>query len=117
MPQGRSSATPDPAAPPGAVTVTETDNGAVVQLRAGQRLQVVLAGGQWHRPVTSGNALRLSATSGGYPTGRSPDSVFLAVRAGAAAVRSMTDYPCLHAQPSCKVAQRIWRIKVTVRDP
>jgi len=114
---GGSSATRDPSASGGLVTVTEADNGAAVRLRVGQRLHVVLGGRgeQWRRPASSGKAMRLTAASGGYPTGRSADAVFLAVRAGTASVSSITDYPCLHAQPPCKVAQRIWSIRVTVR--
>lgn len=109
-----SSATPDPSASGGLVTVTEADNGATVRLRVGQRLHVVLAGSQWRRPASSGDAMRLSNASGGYPTRRRADAVFLAIRTGTASVSSITDYPCLHAQPPCKVAQRIWSVQVTV---
>lgn len=113
---GHSSGTPDFSAPDGPVVVTEADDGRTVQLRVGQRLRVVLGGRgeQWDRPASSGPAVRLTAVSGGYPTGHPADAVFLAVRAGTASVSSITDYACLHAEPACKIAQRVWAISATV---
>ena len=58
--------------------------------------------------------MRLAATSGGYPSNRPADAAFLAVRAGTASVTSMTDHPCLHAQPPCRIAQRAWSVRVLV---
>ncbi len=113
---GHSSGTPDPSESSGPVRVTEADNGGTVQLRVGQRLRVVLGGRgeQWDRPASSGSAVRLTAASGGYPTVQPADAVFLAVRVGTASVSSITDYACLHAEPACKIAQRVWAIRVTV---
>jgi len=101
--------------PDGEVTVTEADSGRTVHLHIGQRLRVVLGGGeQWHRPASPGPSLRLAAASGGYPSSRPANAVFLAVRAGTASVTSMTDHPCLHAQPPFMIAQRVWSGRVQV---
>jgi hypothetical protein len=113
---GNPSSTPRPSAPDGEVTVTEADSGRTVHLHIGQRLRVVLGGRgqQWRRPTSSGRSLRLTTTSGGYPSGRPADAVFLAARAGTVSVTSMTDDPCLHAQPPCMIAQRMWSLRVVV---
>jgi len=115
---GGSSSTPGPSAPDGEVTVTEADSGGTVHLHIGQRFRVVLGGRgeQWHRPVSRGPSLRLVEASGGYPGNSPASAVFLAVRAGTASVTSMTDYPCLHAQPPCMIPQRVWSVRVLVAD-
>ena len=111
---GGPSSTPGPSEE---VTVTEADSGRTVHLHIGQRLRVVLGGRgeQWHRPASPGPSLRLAAASGGYPSSRPADAVFIAVRAGTASVTSITDHPCLHAQPPCMIAQRVWSVRVLVR--
>ena len=111
-----SPAAPGSPAAGGEVTVTEPDNGRTVHLHIGQRLRAVLGGRgeQWHRPASPGPSLRLAAASGGYPSGRPATAVFLAVQAGTTSVTSMTDHPCLHAQPPCKIAQRVWSVRVFV---
>ena len=113
---GGSPSTPGNSARDGEVTVTEADSGRTVHLRIGQRLRVVLGGRgeQWHRPASPGPSLRLAAASGGYPGSRPATTVFIAVGAGPASVTSMTDHPCLHAQPPCKIAQRVWSVRVLV---
>ena len=99
--------------------MTEADSGRTVHLHIGQRLRVVLGdrGEQWHRPASTGPSLRLATVTGGYPSGRPADAVFLAARAGTASVTSMTDHPCLHAQPPCMIAQRVWSVRVLVASP
>jgi len=111
---GGPSATPVPS---GEVTVTEADSGRTVHLHIGQRLRVVLGGHgqQWHLPASPGSSLRLAAASGGYPSNRPADAVFIAVRAGTASITSVTDDPCLHAQPPCMIPQRAWSVHVIVR--
>lgn len=96
--------------------MAEADSGRTVHLNIGQRLRVVLGGRgqQWRRPTSSGRSLRLTTASGGYPSGRPANGVFIAVRAGTVSVTSMTDHPCLHAQPPCMIAQRIWSLRVVV---
>lgn len=113
---GGSHSTTGPSAPDGEVTVTEADSGTTVHLHIGQRLRVVLGGRgeRWHPPASPGPFLRLAAASGGYPSGRPADAVFFAVEAGTASVTSMTDHPCLHAQPPCMIAQRVWSVRVLV---
>lgn len=105
-------------APDGEVTVTEADSGKTVHLHIGQRLRVVLGGRgeRWHRPASPGPPLRLATASGGYPSARPASAVFLAVLAGTTSVTSMTDHPCLHAQPPCMIAQRAWSVRVLVTD-
>jgi hypothetical protein len=113
---GGSPSTPGASALDGEVTVTGADNGRTVHLHIGQRLRVVLGGRdeQWHRPASPGPVLRLAAASGGYPGSRPANAVFIAVGAGTASVTSMTDHPCLHAQPPCMIAQRVWSVRVMV---
>lgn len=107
---------PGSSATDGEVTVTEADSGKTVHLHIGQRLRVVLGGRgeQWHRPASLGPFLHLAAASGGYPSSRPAGAVFLAVQAGTASVTSMTDHPCLHTQPPCMIAQRVWSVRVLV---
>jgi hypothetical protein len=111
-----SSSTPASPPPDGFVTVTEADRGATVWLYVGQRWRVVLDGHgqQWVNPASDGPAVRLTAASGGYPTGKPADAVFLAVRAGRASLSSITDHPCLHARPPCAIPQRAWAVRVVV---
>ncbi len=111
-----SPAAPGSSAPDGEVTVTEADNGRTVRLHIGQRLRVVLGGRgeQWHRPTSPGPSLRLATVSGGYPSSRPVDAIFLAVQPGTASITSMTDHPCLHTQPPCMIAQRVWGVHVLV---
>ena len=111
-----SPSTPRTSTPNGEVMVTEADSGRTVHLEVGQRLRVMLGGrgDLWHRPASSGSSLRLAAADGGYPSDRPANAVFVAVKAGTASVTSMTDHPCLHAQPPCKMAQRVWGVRVLV---
>jgi hypothetical protein len=111
-----SSSTPRTSAPNGEVTVTEADSGRTVHLDIGQRLRVVLGGhGElWHRPVSPGPSLRVATADGGYPSSRPANAVFVAVQAGTASVTSLTDHPCLHARPPCKIAQRVWSVRVLI---
>ncbi|SRR5258708_2895006 len=113
---GDRSTTPGAAAPNGEVTVTEADSGRTVHLRIGQRLRVVLTGRgmQWHRPASPEPLLRVAEASGGYPGTHPAIAVFVAVRSGTASVTSITDHPCLHAQPPCMMAQRVWSLRVLV---
>jgi hypothetical protein len=111
--------TPRADATHGEVTVTKADNGKTVHLHIGQRLKVVLGGHDerwqlWHRPTSLGPSLRLAAADGGYPSSRPATAVFVAVQAGTSSVGSITDHPCLHAKPPCKMAQRIWGVRVLV---
>lgn len=113
---GGRSTTPGTSAPNGEVTVTEADSGRTVHLRTGQRLRVVLSGRgeQWHRPASPEPFLRMAEASGGYPSTRPAIAVFVAVRSGTASVTSITDHPCLHADPPCMMAQRVWSLRVLV---
>lgn len=107
---------PGPAPAGGEVTVTEADSGRTVHLHVGQRLRIVLGGRgeQWHRPASPGPVMRLAAASGGYPSGRPATAVFAAVQEGTASVTSVTDHPCLHAQPPCMIPQRAWEVRVLI---
>jgi hypothetical protein len=108
--------TPGTSAPNGEITVTEADSGKTVHLRIGQRLRVMLVGHgmQWHRATSPEPTLRVAEASGGYPSAGPAVVVFVAVRSGTASVSSITDHPCLHASPPCKIAQRIWSLRVVV---
>ncbi|HUZ54576.1 MAG TPA: hypothetical protein VMU94_18880 [Streptosporangiaceae bacterium] len=78
--------------------MTEADSGRTIHLHIGQRLRVVLGGRgeQWHRPASPGPSLHLAAASGGYPSSRPADAVFIAARAGTA---SLVPLEALRAEP------------------
>jgi hypothetical protein len=108
---------PRPSRLKGPVTLTAADGGAVVSLRVGQSVVVVLAPDfeAWHQPAAAGAVLRRVSASGGYP-GREPArAVFLAVAPGTARLTGISDTACLHASPPCMVPQRTWQVTVTVR--
>jgi hypothetical protein len=113
---GGSGSTPRASPPDGEVRVTEADAGRTVHLDVGQRLRATLGGhGQfWHRPASPGPSLRRAAAGGGYPSSRPATAVFVAIREGEASVTSITDHPCLHAKPPCKIAQRVWSVRIVV---
>ncbi|HKR67773.1 MAG TPA: hypothetical protein VJT16_02930 [Streptosporangiaceae bacterium] len=113
---GCGSAVPGTSTPNGEVSVTEADSGKTVHLRIDQRLRIVLGGHgmQWHRPATPDPVLHLIEASGGYPRQGPAVAVFVAIRSGTASVTSITDHPCLHASPPCKIAQRVWSIRVLI---
>ena len=118
MTTGGGSTKPGTSAPNGEVTVTEAYSCKAVHLRIGQRLRVAgWPGDAVARPATPEPTLRLADTSGGYPGASPAVAVFIAVRSGTAAVTSVTDHPCLHASPPCKIAQRVWSIRVLVARP
>jgi hypothetical protein len=97
-------------------TLTVADSGETVRLKVGQSVRVVLrGGGTWDLPRAAGKAVRRTSASGGYPTSPPARATFRAVRPGTAVLRSMTDAKCLHAQPPCAIAQRLWTVTVIVR--
>jgi hypothetical protein len=98
------------------VTLTAADSGAVVRLRIGQQVTVVLAPDveQWHLPAASGTALRLVSASGGFPGHQPARAVFRAVSPGTALLSSTSDAACLHAHPRCMIPQRVWQATVIV---
>lgn len=108
------SATPSasPSTSPGVITAA--DNGKTILLRKGQSITVQLDGMTWDQPTLSGAALTRLSDSGGYPTTLPARAVFLAAGPGTAQLTSMTDAKCLHATPACMIAQRSWRVTVSV---
>jgi hypothetical protein len=56
----------------------------------------------------------VAEASGGYPSDRTATAVFVAARDGKASISSITDHPCLHAQPPCMIAQHVWAVHVVV---
>jgi len=111
-----STATPGARTP---VSLTAVSNGTTVRLFRGQSVSVVLSGGAltWHVPAATGNAVRRTRASGGYPGHRPARATFLATWPGRAVLSSVDDAACLHARPSCAVAQRSWRVVVFVTGP
>jgi hypothetical protein len=113
-----------PAGPPttvppsltGSVTLTVADNGAVVYLRVGQQVTVVLTPAfmAWHLPIAGGSALRRVSASGGFPGRQPARAVFLAVAPGTAILSAESDTACLHARPPCMVPQQLWHVTVRV---
>lgn len=110
---------PLPTAPPsltGPVTLTGADSGAVVNLRVGQQVTVVLAPAfmAWHVPSATGAVLRRVSASGGYPGRQPARAVFLAVAPGTAVLSAESDTACLHAHPRCMVPQQLWQATIRV---
>jgi hypothetical protein len=99
-------------------TLTVARDGATVRLRVGQVVTVALVshGLMWDVPKSSGNGLRRTSVSGGYPNGRPARAVFRAVRRGLSWISSATDAECLHAQPRCELMQRLWRVAVIITN-
>jgi hypothetical protein len=115
--QGTASSPPPPARTP--VSLTVASNGTTVRLFRGQSVSVVLRGTalSWHVPAATGKAVRRTSASGGYPGHQLARATFVATWPGRAVLSSFTDAACLHAQPSCAVAQRSWRVVVFVTGP
>jgi len=105
----------------GRVIVTASDDGATVVVRPGQVVTVVL-GGQgmlsWNRPRLAGavpGVLRQLSAGGGYPSQAPARASYRAAQVGTAEILSGTNARCLHTQPPCEIAQRLWRVTVVVR--
>jgi hypothetical protein len=99
------------ATPPATITVTEQDNGRTLTMAVGQTLVVSL--GRDYRPLTlTGTALALVSTTGGYPTGQPLSASYRVLAPGAADLRTMTDYSCLHTTPRCALPQLLWTLRV-----
>jgi hypothetical protein len=101
------------------VSLTAASNGTTVRLFRGQSVSVVLGGTalSWHVPTATGTAVRRTSASGGYPGHQPARATFLATWPGRAVLSSVDDIACLHARPSCAVAQRSWRVVVFVTGP
>jgi hypothetical protein len=110
---------PPPTASPtltGLVTLTAADNGAVLDLRVGQQVRVVLSAAfmSWHLPGAAGAALRRVSASGGFPGHQPARAVFLAVEPGTVTLADMSDAACLHTHPKCMIPQELWQVTVRV---
>jgi hypothetical protein len=101
------------------VSLTAVSDGTTVRLFRGQSVSVVLRGSalSWHAPAATGRAVRRTSASGGYPGHQPARATFLATWPGRAVLSSFNDIACLHARPSCAVAQRSWRVVVFVTGP
>jgi len=101
------------------VSLTAVSNGTTMRLFRGQSVSVVLRGTalSWHVPAATGTAVRRTSASGGYPGHQPARATFLATWPGRAVLSSINDTACLHARPSCAVAQRSWRVVVFVTGP
>lgn len=99
--------------------LTAASNGTTVRLFRGQSVSVMLRGTalSWHVPAATGRAVRRTSASGGYPGHQPARATFLATWPGRAVLSSVNDTACLHARPSCAIAQRSWRVVVLVTGP
>jgi len=102
-----------------AVSLTAVSNGKTVRLFRGQSVSVVLRGTalSWHVPAATGKAVQRTSASGGYPGHQPARATFLATWPGRTVLSSVNDTACLHARPSCAIAQRSWRVVVFVTGP
>lgn len=101
---------------PGVVVLTQADSGRTVQATQGDRVQVYLggscpAGGGW-QPATAGGPLYRDGVDE-YQPGASA-AYFRAVGTGATTISAGSDAPCLHAAPSCEIAQQAWSVTVQI---
>lgn len=114
---GAASTATSQARPP--VPLTAVSNGTTVRLFRGQSVSVVLrdAGLSWHVPVATGRSVRRTGASGGYPGDQLARATFVATWPGRAVLSSFDDIACLHTRPACAVAQRAWRVVVSVTGP
>lgn len=94
-------------------SLVESSSGTTVTVAVGQTIAVDLPAS--YVPITvTGPAVTAVSSSGGFPTGQPLAATFLAVAPGVLDLRTMTDYPCLHAVPRCTVPQRQWIVHVIV---
>lgn len=98
--------------------LTQSDTGRTIHVVVGDKISVRLPGGSgggYHRPRSSNeaNVDRVWST-GGYPGDADAQANFIARHTGKADLTATTDYPCLHTNPRCEIAQRIWIVHVVV---
>lgn len=96
----------------------QSDYGRTIHVHVGDKISVRLPGGTsggYHRPRSSNStvAQRIWA-AGGYPSADDARATFVARHRGKADLTATTDYPCLHTNPRCMIAQRIWTVHVVV---
>ncbi len=102
------------------MAVTASDDGATVVVAPGQVITVTLQGQGmliWNPPRLAEarpGVLRLLSASGGYPSKTPARTTYSAIGLGTAEILSGTNARCLHAQPPCAIAQRVWRVTVVV---
>ena len=102
---------------PAGHTLTFADNGAVVALRVGQHLDLLLPEsglGAWDRPIIEGTALTITTISGGYPSSTALRVTFTAQTAGDATIRTGTDLACFHTTPKCLPPVMVWSVTVHI---
>jgi hypothetical protein len=91
------------------------ESGQTVRLHIGDKLRVHL-GTSFRRPTSTDRAvIHRIHHSGGYPTNEDARATFKARSTGRADITSVTDAPCLHAQPRCMIAQQSWVVHVIVK--
>jgi hypothetical protein len=109
-----SSVTPSPTPTyTGSRTLVESDSGATIRLSVGEIVNVSLPA-EYDPPSAQANVMVRLSSAGGYPTGKPLEATFRAQNAGRTDISSATDYACLHAQPRCMIAQRVWIVHVVV---
>ena len=65
-------------------------------------------------PAAAGTAIKRVSARGGYPGQQPAQAAFLAIRSGEAALTTINDTACLHAQPACEPPQQEWRATIIV---
>jgi len=97
----------------GSRTLVESDSGGTIKLKVGDLVKVSLPS-EYDPATAQGSVLTRLSSSGGYPSGKPMEATFRAESTGRTDITSSTDYPCLHTQPMCGIAQRLWIVHVIV---
>jgi hypothetical protein len=111
------SASATPTAHPNPVMLTAADNGRTVRVTPGAVISVRLApnAGSYDPPVSDDETvLTRTSNEGGYPVGGDAIARFSALAPGTAHISSQTDLSCMHSNPRCMVATRVFTVTVIV---
>ena len=101
------------------LTVTDADNGRLLSVPLGTRIEVELASGG-EQPVYIWSSVRSADTAVITPSGETTHSnggaqaSFTASARGTTTISATADPSCLHAVPACALPSRLWSVGIVV---